>query len=115
MKIPMIDPADVAAFISDVIISFGSQEKIYEIMGPCSYSSLEIADFFAEVLNRNVTVQQVQPEDWEKTFLEAGFSFDGAKNFSQMTQAVLDGKTKCVMKPIQLTTNFKDYLLNTMK
>ncbi|RXA15172.1 NAD-dependent epimerase/dehydratase family protein [Methanosarcina sp. MSH10X1] len=113
MELPMIAPPDVAKFISEVIICKTPQERIYEITGPRPYSSLDIAKIFREVLNRNVTLQQVLPEEWESTLVQAGFSKDGAKNLILMTKAVIEGKTKNeTANPICFSTDFKSYLKN---
>ncbi|WP_198149899.1 hypothetical protein [Clostridium sp. DMHC 10] len=92
-----------------------NQERIYEIAGPKLYSSLDIAKIFGDVLNRNVAGQQVMPEDWESTLIQAGFSKDVAKNLMLMTQAVIDGKTKNkTTNSIRFYTDFKKYLINTI-
>ncbi|MBP1924433.1 uncharacterized protein YbjT (DUF2867 family) [Sedimentibacter acidaminivorans] len=115
MKVSMIAPPDVAEFLSNVMICNTSQERIYEIAGQQLYSSLDIAKIFGDVLNRNVEVQQVLPEEWENTLIQAGFSKDGAKNLMLMTQAVIDGKTKNeTINPIHFYTDFKKYLINNL-
>lgn len=115
MKVPMIAPLDVAEFLSEVMICKIKQERIYEIEGPKLYSSLDIANIFGDVLNRSVTVQQVGPEEWESTLLQAGFSKDGARNLMLMTQAVIDGKTKNeTTNPIRFHTDFKGFLKNKL-
>ncbi len=80
MELPMIAPSDVAKFLSKVMFCETQQEKMYEITGPHSYSSSDIAKIFEDVLNRDVTLQQLLPEEWESTLIQAGFSTDGAKN-----------------------------------
>lgn len=113
MELPMIAPPDVAKFLSDAMICKTPQERIYEIMGPHAYSSSDIAKIFGDVLNRNVTLQQVLPEKWENTLIQAGFSKDGANNLILMTKAVIDGKTKNdTANQIRFTTDFKTYLKN---
>jgi len=113
MELPMIAPSDVAKFLVDVMISSTPQERIYEIMGPQAYSSSDIAKIFGDVLNRNVTLQQVLPEEWESTLIQAGFSKDAANNLMLMTKAVIDGKTKSeTTKKISFSTDFKTYLKN---
>lgn len=113
MKVAMVAPPDVAEFLSDVMISNTRQERIYEIDGPKLYSSLDIAIIFGDIFNRDVAVQQVLPEEWKSTLIQAGFSTDGAKNLMLMTQAVIDGKTKFeTANPIRLHTDFNKYLMN---
>lgn len=111
MKLPMIAPADVAAFSAKLMSDDTPRERIYEITGPYAYSSSEIAQIFEAALNRSVTVQQVLPEDWESTLLQAGFTKDGAHNLMLMTKAVIDGRTKnTTPNPIRCATDFKTYL-----
>ena len=113
MELPMIAPSDVAKFLSDVMICSTPQERIYEITGPHAYSSSDIAKIFGDVLNRNVTLQQVLPEEWESTLIQAGFSKDGANNIILMTKAVIDGKTRNdTTNQIRFSTDFKTYLKN---
>jgi uncharacterized protein YbjT (DUF2867 family) len=67
--------------------------KIYELLGP-EYSSADVAEAFANTLGREVKAQQIPRDQWEKTLRKAGFSPDGIKNFIEMTELVVDGKTK---------------------
>lgn len=113
MELPMIAPPDVAKFLADVMICKNPKERIYEIMGPCDYSSLYIAKIFKEVLNRDVSLQQILPEEWESTLMQAGFSRDAADNLILMTKAVIEGKTKNdTLNPIRFSMDFKTYLNN---
>lgn len=115
MELPMIAPSDVAGFLSDVITCKTPQVRVYEISGPRDYSSLDIAKIFGDVLSKNVTLQQVLPEEWENTLIQAGFSKDGAKNLMLMTKAVIDGKTKNeTTNQIRFSTDFKSYLKNAI-
>lgn len=111
LELPMIAPPDVAGFLSDVMTCKTQQERIYEISGPHDYSSSDIAKIFGDVLNKNLTLQQVLPEEWENTLIQAGFSKDGARNLMLMTKAVIDGKTKNeTTNRLRFSTNFKNYL-----
>ncbi len=115
MELPMIAPPDVAKFLSDVMICKIPKGRTYEITGPKAYTSLDIAKIFEEVLNRSVALQQVLPDEWESTLIQAGFSKDGAKNLALMTKAVIEGKTKNeTSNPVSFSTDFKSYLKNFM-
>lgn len=113
IEIPRIAPEDVADFLSQVMTSHQQQERIYEISGPQNYSSLEIVKIFGEVSSKEVTLQGFLPKEWESTLLQIGFSKDGAKNLMQMTQVVIDEKTKSETSiQISFSTDFKTYLFN---
>ncbi len=115
MELPMIAPSDVAKFLSEVMLCETPQEKMCEITGPHFYSSSDIAKIFEDVLNRDVTLQQLLPEEWESTLIQTGFSTDGAEKFILMTKAVIDGKTKYdTTNPIRFSTDFKKYLKNVI-
>ncbi|WP_454055050.1 NmrA family NAD(P)-binding protein [Clostridium sp. Marseille-Q7071] len=115
MKLPMISPIDVAEFLADVMIRETPQERIYEVCGPQDYSSLDIVRIFEKVLNKNVTLQQILPDEWESTLEQAGFTSDGAKNFMLMTKAVIDGRTKGdTPNPVRLLMNFQRFLEKTV-
>ncbi|ARC86213.1 trkA-N domain protein [Clostridium argentinense CDC 2741] len=115
MKLPMISPIDVAEFLADVMIRETPQERIYEVCGPQDYSSLDIVRIFEKVLNKNVTLQQILPDEWESTLEQAGFTSDGAKNFMLMTKAVIDGRTKSdTPNPVRLLMNFQRFLEQTV-
>lgn len=115
MKLAMIAPTDVAAFLSDVMTREAIPENILEITGPLAYSSQEIAKIYGEVFHRKVSLQQVFPADWEKTLMEAGFSEDGTRNLMLMTQAVIDGKTQNETGHVtRFPTDFKEYLLRNV-
>lgn len=111
MKISMISPSDVAEFLADVMVQETCQERIYEICGPCDYSSLDIAGIFGKVLNKNIALQQIPPDKWEHALEQVGFSADGIKNFMLMTKAVIDGKTNSdTLDPVRLFMDFQTFL-----
>lgn len=111
LQLPMIAPPDVADFLAEVIACSKAYEKIYEISGARPYSSMGIAKTFETVLGKKIELQQILPTEWENTFLQAGFSKDGAKNLMLMTKAVIDGKTKPgTACQVHTATGFKEYL-----
>jgi uncharacterized protein YbjT (DUF2867 family) len=93
MKISMVSPIDVAAYAQDILTKNDDGSKIYELLGH-DYSSADVAQAFANALGREVKAQQIPRDQWEKTLREAGFSPDGIRNFIEMTELVVAGKTK---------------------
>lgn len=115
MKLSMISPIDVAEFLADVMIQEAPQERIYEVCGPCDYSSLDIAGIFGKVLNKNVTLQQILPDEWKHTLEQAGLTADGINNLMLMTKAVIDGKTNNdTPNPVRLFMDFQTFLERTV-
>jgi uncharacterized protein YbjT (DUF2867 family) len=93
MKISMVSPTDVAAYAQDILTKDDDGSKIYELLGH-DYSPADVAQAFENVLGREVKAQQISRDQWEKTLREAGFSPDGIRNFVEMTELVVAGKTK---------------------
>lgn len=113
LKVSMIAPSDVGAFLADVMA--GKREprrpvEIYEIAGPEPYSSDDIAGAFGRVFGKTVTAVQIPRDDWPATFRQIGFSESVAENFALMTDAVISGKTRTEFDALRLPTGFEDYL-----
>jgi uncharacterized protein YbjT (DUF2867 family) len=112
-QIPMVAPADVALYISSVLCSENNYEGIYEIIGPQSYSSDDIAKTFEKLLNKKVIPNEIPPDLWGKTLESIGFSPMGIKLMIEMTDCVIKGKTKSEIDKnnlIKMTTTFEEYL-----
>lgn len=92
LAIPMTSPMDVADLAATVLLK--DDEQIYELQGPASYSSDNVAAAFSEALGIPVKAQQIPRDQWDSTLAEAGFSPDGIKNFIEMTETVVDGRAK---------------------
>lgn len=112
-QIPMIAPADVALYISDVLCNENNYGGIYEIIGPQSYSSDDIAKIFEKLLNKNVILNEITPDLWGKTLESIGFSPMGIKLMIEMTDCVIKGKTKSEVDKnnlIKMSISFEEYL-----
>src|SRR5690606_2559142 len=91
LKIEMNSPIDLAKFIAKIMTDTLSK-RIYELTGQ-KYSSLDVANTFSKLLNKNVTVQSIPQDKWKETLISVGFTENTANNLSDMTQAVIDNKT----------------------
>lgn len=91
-KLDMHSPIDLAKFIAKVMTdtSFSRNKKIFELTGQQKYSSLEVAQTFSRLLNKNVTTQSIPQKKWKETLLSVGFTENTATNLADMTQAVID-------------------------
>lgn len=116
LQVPMVAPPDVADFLAKVMTSSDASRKTYEISSSRAYSSLDIAKTFETIVGAKIELQQILPIEWENTFLQAGFSKDGAKNFMLMTKSVIDGKVKpSEACQIHTATDFETYLENILR
>lgn len=118
LKIPMLSPLDIAKFLAERMTGIIEGEPIFEVEGPESYSSRDIANVFGKVLKRNVVPQQIPREDWWKTIKEFGFADDVTKNFAEMTQLVAEGKAEpqgIGTISIKVDTPFEIYLKEELK
>ena len=92
LKIDMNSPIDVAKFVAEIMIDNHQSEdkKIFELVGPEKYSSLEVAETFSKLFNKNVDLQPIPKEKWNETLTSAGFTENTSANLMDMTQAVID-------------------------
>lgn len=92
-ELDMHSPVDLARFIATVMTkpqTTGNKE-VYELTGPRKYSSLDVAQVFSKILNKDITAQSIPPKQWLETLLSVGFTDNTASNLADMTQAVIDG------------------------
>lgn len=117
LKIEMNSPIDLAKFIAKIITETSTEKKqIYELTGQ-KYSSLEVANIFSKLLNKNVAVQSIPQDKWKETLMSVGFTENTANNLSDMTQAVIDNKTipERPNDTIKLPTTLEKYLGEQLK
>ena len=119
LKIEMHSPIDLAKFIAKVLTDKSTSKKrtIYELAGQQKYSSLDVAKTFSKLLDKDVIVQSIATEQWKETLLSVGFTENTATNLSDMTQAVIDGKT-IPERPndiIKLPTTLEKYMIEQLK
>lgn len=118
LKLDMHSPVDLVKFIAQVMTRPASSgKKIHELTGPLQYSALDVADAFSKLFNKNVAVQSIPPEQWRETLVAVGFTDNTAKNLSDMTQAVIDGRAvpEWPDDTIKLPTSLLKYLEEQLK
>ncbi|MBK7103811.1 MAG: NAD(P)H-binding protein [Ignavibacteriae bacterium] len=118
LKIPMISPMDVAQFVSNIIIKDFDESQIFEVQGPESYSTRDVAKILKDILNKEIEVQQIEREKWEDTIKQIGFSEDATKNLVKMIEAVIDGKAIAENNNanlVTLNTSLSDYFKGNIK
>lgn len=93
LKIPMICPSDVGQFAAEILLNSDRDMTIYELSGPASLSSADVAKAFSEVFDKEIKARQIPRNQWEQTLQSIGFSADGIRNFIEMTEAVISGKS----------------------
>src|SRR5690606_36028085 len=87
LKIEMHSPTDLAYFIAKIMTNTSPNSKeVYELTGPQKYSSLDVANAFSTLLNKNVAVRSIPQAEWKKTLLSVGFTDNTATNLLDMTQ-----------------------------
>lgn len=115
LKIEMNSPIDLAKFIAKIMTDTLSK-RIYELTGQ-KYSSLDVANTFSKLLNKNVTVQSIPQDKWKETLISVGFTENTENNLSDMTQAVIDNKTipERPNDTIKLPTTLEKYIDEQLK
>ncbi|SFC75276.1 Uncharacterized conserved protein YbjT, contains NAD(P)-binding and DUF2867 domains [Parapedobacter composti] len=114
LPIEMNSPLDVAKYIAKVMTDKQAPKSktTVELTGPQPYTSRDVANAFATLLNKPVVPQSIPREKWHETLIAAGFSENTATNLADMTQAVVD-KLTVPERPddtITLPTSLHSYL-----
>ena len=116
MKLSMVSPLDISAYLAEAMVRDAPQERVAEVLGPREYSSLGIVKTFEDVLGRDVALQPIPPNEWGRMLTRAGFTADGIEDLTLMTKAVIDGRTKGERPdPVHLPTDFRTYLVNRLR
>ena len=110
MKLYMQAPADVAAFIADILAQKTAPPPLTEIVGHDTYTAADMAAGFGRKLGRTVTAVQTPRDQWKTTLEQVGFSPPGARNLALMTEATIHGKTRAEGDVQSTETTFAEYL-----
>jgi len=91
LKIPMVAPVDLGeAAAARLAEPFGDTD-IHLVEGPQRYSARDVAQTFAEALNRSVDIVSLPSDQWEEAYKELGFSPSAATAYARMTEATVKG------------------------
>lgn len=93
-EMSMVSPQDVGKLAAQILADPPVNNRIYELKGPQVYSVADVARCFANELKKEVQVQQIPRNEWEQTMKKEGLSPSATANFIEMTEAVLEGRTK---------------------
>jgi uncharacterized protein YbjT (DUF2867 family) len=117
LTLPMISPMDVASFVAEVLVK-DNESKIYEIVGPEKLSSDDVANAFAEAMDKTVKAKQIPRKEWDATLQKIGFSTDARKNFIEMTESTINGNTDPENNGttvVKLKTRISEYIENALR
>ncbi|WP_104202879.1 NmrA family NAD(P)-binding protein [Billgrantia saliphila] len=107
---PMVAPQDLGEAAARRLMESAHETGLHFVEGPERYSPRDVADAFAEALGITVEVETIPREDWEKTFLQFGFSQEAAKSYACMTGTVVDDKAEWPDRPERGTTTLRDFI-----
>ncbi|MBF9048665.1 NmrA family NAD(P)-binding protein [Roseobacter sp. HKCCD9010] len=115
LSIAMVAPHDLGLEAARRMMSDVSDIGIEHIEGPEHYTPNDVAAAFAEVLGREVEVQEIPQDQLENTFIQFGFSEHAAASYACMTRRLIDGKIEMVGKAIKGQTGLKSYIASALK
>lgn len=112
-KVAMVAPDDVGKFAAELLSAELVGNRIYDIEGPKWYTAADVAAALSDTLQKEVKVQVIPREEWGRNLKDAGMTDDAVKNFIEMTDAVLDGRTNAEdgkIISVQGSTTLQEYL-----
>lgn len=99
-KLPMVAPEDLGALNGNKLLyPFADRFAIDECSGPEDYSAQDVADAFAQALDRDVEVETIPREKWIETYRTLGFSEASARSYAKMTEVIVDHAYESVGEP----------------
>lgn len=109
LAIPMVAPADLGEAAAQRLISAVGDLELRHVEGPERYSAQDVADAFAQAVNRKVNVDVIPLANWEESFIRLGFSELAANSYACMTRTVVDEPAK-PENPVRGTTTLQAYV-----
>lgn len=110
MRIPMVAPADLGEVAAARLLTPASEVGVQYVEGPAHYSAADVAQAFADALDRDVEVDVVGPADWEAAFESLGFSPEAADSYARMTRVSVDGDFEMPVDPRRGPTTLEAYI-----
>lgn len=115
LRLPMVAPVDLGREAARRMLTPVSDSGIQHVEGPEPYSPADVAVAFGDLLGIRVTVEQVQPEELEKTFIQFGFSVAAAASYACMTRRVVEGEIDPPEAPVRGATSLMQYLGDVLR
>ncbi|WP_316813622.1 NmrA family NAD(P)-binding protein [Pedobacter heparinus] len=109
-KLPMVSPADIGEFGAALMLETVSSTGNYYIEGPEQYSPGDVAEAFAEALDRSVKVVVIPQNDWVSFLQKGGFSLAAAESTAAMTKITLEQDYKTPKAPVKGKTTLKEFI-----
>ena len=110
LPIPMVAPEDLGKAAAERLVCALDDVGVRSIEGPARLTSRQVADVFARVLDREVTLVVTPREKWEATFRSLGFSAEAATSYARMTGACVDQGFDAPDEAWRWPTTFEAYL-----
>ncbi|MBE7183821.1 MAG: NmrA family NAD(P)-binding protein [Methylobacterium mesophilicum] len=112
--IPMVAPRDLGQAAAARLVSSTDDVGIRYVEGPERYTPQDVADAFAQALDREVMVDVAPRDQWESIFKELGFSDEAARAFTKMTAASLDEGFDKPQSPLRGRVTLTEFVVATI-
>jgi uncharacterized protein YbjT (DUF2867 family) len=110
LPIPMVAPEDLGQAAAERLVSDLDDVGVRSVEGPARLTSRQVADVFARVLDRQVTLVVTPRAKWEESFRSMGFSAEAATSYARMTAACVDQGFDAPDDAWRRPTTFEAYL-----
>ncbi|CCH52866.1 NmrA family protein [Fibrisoma limi BUZ 3] len=110
LKLPMVSPLDIGQVAADLMMEPLSQTGLHYVEGPELYSSTDVANAFANVLEKPVTAIETPPAHWITALTSVGFSQPAAESMAAMTEIVRNQAYELPTSPIRGSITLKEYI-----
>jgi uncharacterized protein YbjT (DUF2867 family) len=110
IPIPTAAPYDLGEAAAERLISPVDDIGVRYVEGPERYTTADVAQAFATVLGRRVTLEVTPREQWNAAYKEMGFSDAAAESYTRMTEVSVDSGFDLPEDPVRGTTTLLEYI-----
>lgn len=110
LPIPMVAPEDLGAAAAERLLSGTDDVGVRSVEGPTRLTPREVADTFARVLGRDISLVVTPTDQLESTFRAIGFSAAAAQSYARMTRRMIEQRFDLPDNPWRGPTTLEAYL-----
>jgi uncharacterized protein YbjT (DUF2867 family) len=110
LPIPMVAPRDLGEAAAERLLSSLADTGIRHVEGPQRYTSNDVAQAFAQALDRPVELQVTPRAKWKETLQASGFSEAAADSYARMFAVSVEGGFDMPDEAWRGTTTLEAYI-----
>jgi len=108
--LPMVAPTDIAASAVDLLAAPPEPFEIHYIEGPDRYTLTDMAKAFESALHRNIEVESIPSDQWQRSYRALEFSPEAVESFARMMKTTIEKGPEAPLAPHKGQTSVDRYI-----